>query len=88
MSDNSETPSEVDAVLVGGVRDGEKVRAGDTALIEIEEGGLVHHYIRTSKSRDSLTVYNADGVVDPSGAQDGIENSAQRVSTATDSGAN
>lgn len=78
----------MDAVLVGGVRDGEKVRAGDAALIEIEEGGLVHRYIRTSKSHDSFAVYNADGVVNPSGAEDGIENSADRVATATDSGAN
>ncbi|MFI5844078.1 hypothetical protein ACIA8K_30720 [Catenuloplanes sp. NPDC051500] len=75
----------MDSVLVGGVRDGEKMNAGNAALIEIEEDGLVHRYIRTSKSQDSLIVFNSDGVVNPEGAEDGIESSADRVATATDS---
>jgi hypothetical protein len=85
MSDTVDTPSGMDSLLVGGVRDGEKMHAGNAALIEIEEDGLVHRYIRTSKSHDSLVVFNADGVVDPEGARDGIESSADRVATASDS---
>ncbi len=84
MTQHTQNAQETDAVLVGGPHDGEKAHGGDTGLIEIENDGLVHRYIRTNKSQDSATVYNYDGVVDPSGAQDGIENSADRVATNVD----
>lgn len=84
MSDHSKNLEGTDAALVGGPYDGETRHAGDTGLIEIENDGLVHRYIRTSKSQGSATVYNYDGVVNPAGAEDGIENSAERVATNVD----
>ena len=53
--------------------------------MELEIDGLVHRYIRTTQDRErngaALTVYNYDGVVDPDGAQPGIEDSSQRVAS-------
>ncbi|GAB7052214.1 hypothetical protein [Catenuloplanes indicus] len=84
MTDQSTT----EAALVGGPYDGETRNAGDTGLIEIENDGLVHRYIHTSKSHDSAVVYNYDGVVNPAGAEDGAEHSADRVATNVDPDAN
>ncbi len=68
---------QADAVLVGGPRDQELFAAEDAALVELEIDGLIHRYIRTTKQRDeddrTVTVYNYDGEVDPSGAQSGVE---------------
>lgn len=71
------TPNEQDAILVGGPRDDTLFTADDAGLVELEIDGLVHRYIRTTQQRDrdgrARLVYNYDGVVDPSGAQSGVE---------------
>jgi hypothetical protein len=65
-------PSE-NAILVGGPRDQTRFAAEDAALVELEIDGLVHRYIRTTQSRDGLTVFTYDGVVVPGGAPPGVE---------------
>ncbi|NJC73558.1 hypothetical protein HC031_28095 [Planosporangium thailandense] len=71
------TATDHDAIFVGGPRDGELFDSNDTGLIQLEIGGLVHRYIRTTAHRDrdgrSYLVYNYDGEVDPRGAQSGAE---------------
>jgi hypothetical protein len=66
-----------DAVLVGGPRDGTRFASEDAALVELEIGGMVHRYIRTTAERErdgrSYLVYNYDGVIDPTGARSGVE---------------
>jgi len=66
-----------EVLLVGGPRDETLFAAGDAALVIIEDGGLVHRYIRTTQEREwdgrAVTAYTYDGVVDPSGAQPGVE---------------
>jgi putative membrane protein len=66
-----------DAILVGGPRDGALFRSDGDAVAELEIDGLIHRYLVTTKQRErdgaSFTVYNYDGVIDPSGAQPGIE---------------
>ena len=72
MTDNG-----YDAVLVGGPRDGIFLRSDGTAVAEVEIDGLLHRYHITTKKREhdgaQLTVYTYDGVIDPSGAQPGVE---------------
>jgi hypothetical protein len=66
-----------DAVLTGGPRDGALLRSDGEAMVEVEIDGLLHRYRITTKDRQhdgaSLTVYTYDGVIDPSGAQPGVE---------------
>jgi hypothetical protein len=66
-----------DAILVGGPRDGTRFTSEEAALIELEIDGFLHRYIRTTAERErdgrSLIVFNYDGVIDPSGAQSGVE---------------
>jgi hypothetical protein len=72
MADNG-----YDAVLVGGPRDGALLRSEGTAVAELEIEGLLHRYHITTKQREhdgvELTVYTYDGVIDPAGAQPGVE---------------
>ena len=72
MTDNG-----FDAVLVGGPRDGVLLRTEGGAVAEVEIDDLLHRYHVTTKQRDHdgvpLTVYTYDGVIDPSGAQPGVE---------------
>jgi hypothetical protein len=69
-----------DATLTGGPRDGETVATDGTGLLEYDIDGLVHRYIRTSNHNEATGAfaYNYDGVVDPTGAQDGAENAKDR----------
>jgi hypothetical protein len=66
-----------DAVLTGGPRDGALLRSDGEAVAEVEIDGLLHRYQITTKTRQhegtSLTVYTYDGVIDPSGAEPGVE---------------
>jgi hypothetical protein len=66
-----------DAVLTGGPRDGALLRSDGEAVAEVEIDGLLHRYQITTKTREhdgaSLTVYAYDGVIDPSGAEPGVE---------------
>jgi len=62
-----------DAVLVGGPRDGATLAAQGQPVIEIEIDGLIHRYTTTTKERGEHHVYNYDGVIDPGGAQPGVE---------------
>jgi hypothetical protein len=77
--------SQNDAVLVGGPRGGEVVEVGEAGLLEIEIGGMVHRYIPTTQTRPvgdtELPVYNYDGMVNPAGAQDGVENADRRMAS-------
>jgi hypothetical protein len=74
--------TDTDAVLVGGPRDGMSFTASDAGLVELELDGMVHRYIRTTQRRGGSdaerTVYAYDGMVDPHGAQDGVENARRR----------
>lgn len=61
------------------------VEAGGPGLLEIEIGGMVHRYIPTTQTRpvDSadLPVYNYDGMVNPAGAEDGVEHAEKRMAS-------
>lgn len=78
MSDN-------DAVLQGGPRDGTPFSSQGAGLVEVEIDGLVHRYILTGKRQESegseAAVYTYDGVVDPTGAQDGAEHAKSRMAS-------
>ncbi|GII25800.1 hypothetical protein [Planosporangium mesophilum] len=67
------TAEEPDAIFVGGPRDGTPFHSDEAALVELEIGGMIHRYIRTTAHRGSHLVYNYDGEVDPTGAQSGAE---------------
>jgi len=73
------------AVLVGGPRDGDVVKADSAALVEIEIDGMVHRYIATMQTRPvgdaDLPVYNYDGMVNPAGAEDGVEEAKSRMTS-------
>ena len=79
MTANSEV------VLVGGPRDGDTLEADSPGLLEIEVDGLVHRYIPTKQTRPvggaDLPAYNYDGMVDPTGAQDGVEDAEARMTS-------
>ena len=66
-----------DAILVGGPRDGSSYSSDAAPVVELDIGGLLHRYVVTTKQRErdgrSYTVYHYDGVIDPAGAQPGIE---------------
>lgn len=55
------------AILLGGPRDGERITAPDSALVQIEIDGLFHRYVRTTATRDvggrPVPVYNYDGEI-------------------------
>jgi hypothetical protein len=61
---------EVDAILVGGPRDGTRFHASSAGLVTLEVDGLVERYIQTTATREvdgrQLLVYNYDGEVRPS----------------------
>jgi hypothetical protein len=79
--------ADVDAVLVGGPRDGTRFAAGGVGLVELEIDGLVHRYIRTTTHRGDLLAYTYDGEIDPDGAADGVENArARQASPLADTG--
>jgi hypothetical protein len=69
--------TEHNAIFVGGPRDGTLFTSDDAALVELEIGGMIHRYIRTTRHRErdgrSYLVYNYDGEVDPTGARSGAE---------------
>lgn len=72
-------------VLVGGPRDGDVVEAGSPGLLEVEVGGMMHRYIPTKQTRPvddaDLPAYNYDGMVNPAGAEDGVENAEKRMAS-------
>jgi hypothetical protein len=72
-------------VLVGGPRDGAVVEAGSPGLLEVEVGGMMHRYIPTKQTRPvdgaDLPAYNYDGMVNPAGAEDGVENAEKRMAS-------
>ncbi len=61
---------EVDAILIGGPRDGTPFHASSAGLVTLEVDGLVQRYIQTTATREvngrELLVYNYDGEVRPS----------------------
>ncbi|MEH1030770.1 hypothetical protein V6W11_23780 [Micromonospora profundi] len=68
------------AHLIGGPRDGSTHDTGGDALVEIEIGGMMHRYIRTTKHHDDGgPLYNYDGMVAPDGGEPGVEDPAARV---------
>jgi hypothetical protein len=69
MTDNTDH----DIVLAGGPRDGTVVRSADSAVVELEIDGFIHRYVLTNQQRDSHTVFNYDGMIDPTGAMPGVE---------------
>lgn len=62
-----------DIILAGGPRDGAVVHSADAAVVELEIDGFIHRYVQTNQQRDSATVFNYDGVIDPTGAMPGVE---------------
>jgi hypothetical protein len=74
-----------DAIFTGGPQDGNETTAADAGLVEVEIDGLVHRYIRTSQRRATsggeLTIYTYDGVIDPTGAEDGVEHAVDRAAS-------
>lgn len=66
-----------DVVLIGGPYDGTVIGTVDQAVVELEQQGLIHRYVMTSKRREhegrSYAAYNYDGAIDPTGSQPGIE---------------
>src|SRR5256886_13675433 len=60
---------EMDAILVGGPRDGTPFHASSAGLLTLEVDGLVQRYIQTTATREvdgrELLVYNYDGEVRP-----------------------
>jgi hypothetical protein len=78
------TATKNDVVLVGGPRDGDTVEAGGAGLLELDVSGMVHRYIPTKQTRPmgdaELQVYNYDGMLNPAGAEDGVESAGRRAS--------
>jgi hypothetical protein len=66
-----------DSVLQGGPRDGALLRSEGDSVVEVEIDDLIHRYRITTRDRvhdgRRLTVYTYDGVIDPAGAQPGVE---------------
>jgi hypothetical protein len=44
--------TEHNAIFVGGPRDGTLFTSDDAALVELEIGGMIHRYIRTTRHRE------------------------------------
>jgi hypothetical protein len=72
-----------DALLQGGPRDGTEFTAEGVGLIELEIDGMVHRYIPTTRRVDDKVLYTYDGMVDPTGAQDGVERAEDRLASPT-----
>lgn len=72
-----------DALLQGGPRDGTEFNAEGAGLIELEINGMVHRYIPTMRRVDDKVVFTYDGMVDPNGAQDGVERAEDRLASPT-----
>jgi hypothetical protein len=72
-----------DALLQGGPRDGTQFNAEGAGLIELEIDGMVHRYIPTTRRVDDKVLYTYDGMVDPTGAQDGVERAEDRLASPT-----
>ncbi|MEV4537496.1 hypothetical protein AB0J82_27335 [Asanoa sp. NPDC049518] len=72
-----------DALLQGGPRDGTEFNAEGAGLIELEIDGMMHRYIPTMRREGDKTVFTYDGVVDPTGAQDGVESAKDRLASPT-----
>jgi hypothetical protein len=74
-----------DVVLVGGPRDGQLVAVDENPLLELPIDGMIHRYIRTHARRTAggidRLVYNYDGMVDPDGAQSGVEDAERRLAS-------
>jgi hypothetical protein len=53
--------------------------------MEIDVDGMVHRYIPTKQTRTvggaDLPAYNYDGMVNPAGAEDGVENAETRMAS-------
>ena len=73
--------ADTEAVLQGGPRDGTTFQAEGAGLIELEIDGMVHRYVPTTKNADGRAVYTYDGMVDPDGAQDGVEHAKDRLAS-------
>ncbi|MDO3683959.1 hypothetical protein [Micromonospora sp. C28ISP2-4] len=69
------------AYLAGGPRDGSSQDTDGKALLEIEIDGMIHRYIRTTKTHEDGVVYNYDGMVAPGGGEPGVEDPAARVAS-------
>jgi hypothetical protein len=67
-----------DAILQGGPRDGTAFTADGAGLVELEIDGMVHRYIVTTEQDAGRRVYTYDGMVDPRGAEDGVESAGDR----------
>ena len=72
-----------DALLQGGPRDGTEFNAEGAGLIELEIDGMLHRYIPTTRRAGDKAVFTYDGMVDPTGAQDGVERAADRLASPT-----
>jgi hypothetical protein len=72
-----------DALLQGGPRDGTEFDSEGAGLIELEIDGMVHRYIPTMRRAGDKVVFTYDGMVDPTGAQDGVENAKDRLASPT-----
>jgi hypothetical protein len=70
-----------DVVLQGGPRDGSTFASDGLGLIEIEIDGMVHRYIPTTKHSAQHPVYTYDGMVNPAGAEDGVEQAHDRLAS-------
>jgi hypothetical protein len=70
-----------DVALQGGPKDGDSHPAGDAGLVEVEIDGMVHRYIPTTQHQGDRRVYTYDGMVDPRGAQDGVEHAEDRLAS-------
>jgi hypothetical protein len=63
----------MDAILVGGPRDGTFFDPEEAPLVELEIDGVRHRYIVTKQERHGHQVYTYDGAIDPDGAEPGAE---------------
>jgi len=70
-----------DAILQGGPRDGTAFGAEGAGLVELEIDGMVHRYIRTTERDGDRAVYTYDGMVNPAGAEDGVESAEDRMAS-------
>lgn len=55
-------PSVMDAILVGGPRDGTFFDPEDAAVVELEINGVLHRYVLTDQKRHDHQLYTYAGV--------------------------
>jgi hypothetical protein len=69
------TPTEPNAMLLGGPRDGTLFTVEDSAVVELEIDGLIQRYLRTTRRQNHhgqpLVVFVYDGASGPTGIQTG-----------------